>query len=86
MNNGEERQFLNFLVLDEKLKDDQDLQVDILHPIAFVHAFKRRQLEKQAQDQMKPMLSSAKSDLEWRRRISGLPPLKGPMELESNIY
>jgi len=66
----------------EKLNKEGD-PVDILHPVAFVHCYKKNQLEKQAEDAKvtKPIMS-ARSEAQWRRKLMGLPPLKGPISLD----
>ena len=66
----------------EKLNKEGD-PLNILHPVAFVHCYKKNQLEKQAQDAKvtKPMMSG-RSEMQRRRKLMGLPPLKGPISLD----
>ena len=73
-------------VLEEINKDrSDDEKIQMCHPIAAIHAFYTSEKERERLDSLKrkPALS-ARSDLQNRRKLLGLPTLIGPIKM--NIY
>ena len=59
-------------------------KLEILHPVALVHAYRKRKQDEEAENKThyKRPAFSALTETQWRRQISGLPPLKRPIVMD----
>ena len=67
--------------INKNLEEGQE-KVEMLHPIAAIHAYYKRKQSTEC-DERKPALT-ARADLDLRRKLRGLPPIH--QKIEMNIY
>ena len=59
-------------------------KVDILHPVAFVHAYKKQKIndENQEKAKVRGTAFTAQNEMLWRRKMVGLPAIRKPMTMD----